>query len=94
MPKITRLQREMEQFDDESYKTEFKEVIHVTDHMVQVTMNDDSVWSLIRFDDFMFPPEIYKDGERVEGIFCSDELWTPALTSVKALLMAYALKPE
>lgn len=93
MPKITRLQREMEQFDDESYKTEFKEVIHVTDHMVQVTMNDDSVWSVIRFEDFLFPPEIYKDGERVEGIFC-EEGWSPALTSVKALLMAYALKPE
>ena len=93
MPKITRLQREMEQFDEEIYKTEFSDVIHVHDRVVQVTMPDKSVWTVIRTEEFMEPPIIHKNGEPVENTFCLEH-WTPALTSVKALLMLYHLKPE
>ena len=94
MPKTTRLRREMEQFDDESYKTEFSDVIHVAEHVVQVTMPDNSVWTIIRTEEFMEPPMLYRNGEAVEDLFCSNEFWSPALTSVKTLLMAYHLKPE
>ena len=93
MPKPTRLQREMSQFDDESYKTEFSDVIHIAEHVVKVTMPDNSVWTVIRSEDFMEPPTIYKNGEPVENTFCLEH-WSPALTSVKALLMVYALIPE
>ena len=80
MPKITRLQREMQQFDEESYKTEFSDVIHVSEHTVQVTMKDGSIWTVIRNDNFMEPPQLFRYGEKLD-IFCG-ESWSPAITSV------------
>lgn len=81
----------MQQFDDEAYNTEFKTVTHVNQNTVRVTMKDDSVWTVIRSDNFMEPPQILRFSQVID-MFC-DENWSPALTSVKALLIAHQERP-
>lgn len=93
MPKLTRTQIEMKQFDDADYADTFLVVNHVTDDTVCVTMPDTSIWMISRSSDFLQPPMVIRNDEIVEGLFCGGT-WSPALTSVKVLLMAYALTPE
>ena len=88
MPKIPRNHGEMKQFDDPDYNDVFKNVVHVNDYTVNVQMPDNSVWTVIRDINYLHPPLIFKNCTAISP-FCGGD-WSPALTSAKALLMAYA----
>lgn len=89
MPKIHRNHGEMKQFDDPDYNDVFKEITHINDYTVNVRMPDNSVWTIIRDINYNRPPLIFRNCFAVYP-FCGND-WSPALTSTKALLMAYAL---
>lgn len=79
---LRRLQKEMAEFDDKCYLTEFKKAEKLTDNIVAVTDYDGITWIVERNLNFFEPPIVMRNGEEVKA-----DPWWPCLTSVRWLLM-------
>ncbi len=92
--RVERLKKEMDDFFDPAYSTEFKAVKKVDAYTVLIEMHDDSLWSLSRSLNFFDPPNLTllhtkTDGSINKVIEEFNSQWTSALSSSKWLLMIY-----
>lgn len=90
--KITRLELEMNQFNEESYYSEFSKVIHLDENTVKVTFVNGKTYTVYRDTNFLDnPPEITdENGNKLER----NSDWSPAYTSAKWLLMLLTHVPS
>lgn len=82
---------EMLQFFDKVYKTEFKLVEVKDEYTMHVVTHDGRDWLVTRSTDFLVAPHVLCDGEVITT--CENN-WSPAITSVKWLLMLACVRPD
>lgn len=90
-----RRNNELMEFLDPSYNWMFKtlEIHGLPELKIKATLLDDSEWEIRRDLNFLAsPPSLKKNG--VEIVNYGDECWTPALTTIRWLMMVAFLEPE
>jgi hypothetical protein len=87
---LRRIYREMSEFDDAIYKTEFSNVTHDAFDQVSVTMLDGTRLTVRRGNNPFRPPRVTCSNPDKEAIIAKcNEDYSPAFTSVKWLLILY-----
>ena len=88
-----RIYREMKEFDDKVYISEFEFIEHLGFNKIKVTMYDGTLYIIERSDNFFEAPTVYAINNEIKNTKineCSIE-FSPAYTSAKWILMMHNL---
>ena len=85
---VLRREKEMKQFDEKEYLSEWRSSKKIAEDTVQVEAFDGTIWTVKRdLNFFTKPPQVFKSEQEVKPLDGCEIEWQPSLTSAKWLLM-------